>query len=403
MRVVVVGAGPAGCAAAIASARAGAEVCVLDSGERGHAQMAGEWLHPAGADALARLGIGPPSSAVRNKGLLVHVGPHAEPLELRYARGPAVSMPHANLVKHLRTAAAHHAHLAIGPEYRVLAADRNGTLTTAAGTTRTDLVVGADGRASAVRRALGDNRPPTVSLSRFAGFVVRGAVLPREGFGHVFMGGPGPALAYRLDADSIRVFLDVPLGQPSAPAVYAFLRRYVPQLPHPLRDHLSAEIEAHRVHWAANRFQRRTRYRQGRCIFVGDAVGYSHPLAAHGMSAALLDGEALGQCPSPADYARHRAATSWVSEQVSVLVHRAFCRRDSASIALRDTLFRTWRSSPAASARAMALLGMQSTTLHAFGTEFARLTAMGLRTGHPLSTLSWLDGMVRPQPALALA
>lgn len=53
MRIAVVGAGPAGCAAAIALRRAGAEVVLLSDGRDG----IGEQLHPAARPLLARLGL----------------------------------------------------------------------------------------------------------------------------------------------------------------------------------------------------------------------------------------------------------------------------------------------------------------------------------------------------------
>ncbi len=55
---VVVGAGPVGCAAALALARAGQRVALLDAGATGN-RFAGEWLHPTGAKLLAELGFDP--------------------------------------------------------------------------------------------------------------------------------------------------------------------------------------------------------------------------------------------------------------------------------------------------------------------------------------------------------
>jgi len=53
MRVAVVGSGPAGCAAAIALCRAGADVVLVGDGRDG----VGEQLHPAARPLLARLGL----------------------------------------------------------------------------------------------------------------------------------------------------------------------------------------------------------------------------------------------------------------------------------------------------------------------------------------------------------
>ena len=52
--VIVVGAGPAGCAVARAYAMAERSVVLLEAEPAGksHKRFAGEWLHPQGVDAL---------------------------------------------------------------------------------------------------------------------------------------------------------------------------------------------------------------------------------------------------------------------------------------------------------------------------------------------------------------
>ncbi|NBR69000.1 MAG: FAD-dependent oxidoreductase, partial [Verrucomicrobia bacterium] len=58
--LIVVGAGPAGCAAARAFALSGKSVALLEAEPEGqsHKRFAGEWLHPQGVDALEQIGFG---------------------------------------------------------------------------------------------------------------------------------------------------------------------------------------------------------------------------------------------------------------------------------------------------------------------------------------------------------
>jgi 2-polyprenyl-6-methoxyphenol hydroxylase-like FAD-dependent oxidoreductase len=58
-KIIVVGAGPAGCAVARAYALAGTSVVLLEAEPEGliHKRFAGEWLHPQGVEALQQLGF----------------------------------------------------------------------------------------------------------------------------------------------------------------------------------------------------------------------------------------------------------------------------------------------------------------------------------------------------------
>ena len=55
--VVVVGAGPAGIAAAAGFAERGASVLLLEAEPNAAKRLAGEWLHPLAASHLRRLGL----------------------------------------------------------------------------------------------------------------------------------------------------------------------------------------------------------------------------------------------------------------------------------------------------------------------------------------------------------
>ena len=56
--VAVVGAGPVGCVTALAFARRGARVLLLEAQPTAADRLAGEWLHPAGLAVLQDFGLG---------------------------------------------------------------------------------------------------------------------------------------------------------------------------------------------------------------------------------------------------------------------------------------------------------------------------------------------------------
>lgn len=89
--VAVIGAGPAGCAAALAHARAGHRVLLLEASRRPPTRLAGEWIHPDGVAVLRRLGVGMPASLfLPALGFVVHPEDSSPPITLaaRAASGP---------------------------------------------------------------------------------------------------------------------------------------------------------------------------------------------------------------------------------------------------------------------------------------------------------------------------
>jgi len=366
--VLVAGAGPGGCVAALAFAARGAAVQILDPLSGPRPGLSGEWLQPAGVSALRRLGVELPDGRFSfNRGFIVHPGDGGAPIELHYPSGMAVSMRHSVLTDVLRTAVEDHASITVTPGRVIGGRPAAGELHTSCGTLYTGVAVGADGRSSAVRRALRADRPASVPLSHTAGFLLPGAELPKEGYGHVFLGGAGPVLVYRVAPDALRMCVDVPLGAPNPSKVFRYLHRgYAHVLPPPLREGFLGQLHPHNVQWAANRFLRRTDYGHGRCALVGDAVGYSHPLAALGMALAILDGECLGHSTSLAVYARERTTQSWAAERLGAAIHRVVTEDDAASRTLRQALFRLWRCDPDERDRTMALLSMTDARRRSF-------------------------------------
>ena len=371
--VAVVGAGPIGAAAALAFARRGASVVVFEANPTASRRLAGEWLHPPGVEVLSRLGIDVAAEAVGatvGRGFVVFPDDKSAPIVLPYPDGmQGVSLEHESLVTLLRDRAASHPGIDLRMSTRVRAID-DGTVTVSnaggdGGTSTVDVdrIVGADGRSSVVRRALAINDDAT-AMAYTAGVELRDVQLPFEGYGHVIVGGPGPVLMYRIDAQRVRACFDVPL------VVVGRLRRGDPEalwepyknvLPAQVVDAFRKALDEKRVQWAAAGFRPRAHYGRGRVALAGDAVGYFHPMTAAGMSLGLADAECVADSPDVASYRRLRDAKSWVPELLACALYLALTRRDPSGVAVRQAVYRLWRASEDERGRTMRILACSDT------------------------------------------
>src|SRR6476659_7795808 len=215
--VVVVGAGPVGSVAAVAAARTGARVLLLEANPEAARRFAGEWLHPTGVAVLDRLRIGrlEGADARTGYGFVVFPDDGSEPVELAYPSGQvALACEHSSIVEALRECAASLDEVDYVPHARVTSIEgHHVTFRTREGerSVHAGRVIGADGRSSVARKALGLS-PHGAPVSYMASVELRGVELPVEGYGHVVLGGPGPVLMYRIGPDLIRGCFDVPLS-----------------------------------------------------------------------------------------------------------------------------------------------------------------------------------------------
>ena len=211
--VAVVGAGPVGSVCALAHARKGARVVLLEANPNSSRRLAGEWLHPPAVRILREIGIDLLPRGTPGKGFVVFPEDGSDPIPLPYPdeyRG--LICDHATLVSSLREATENEADIDFIAPARVKAVDDGQLNFSVNGDDRTitaERIVGADGRASIVRRSLGFSMNP-VLYSRMLGVTIREAELPFEGYGHVVLGGPGPILIYALADNCVRVIVDIP-------------------------------------------------------------------------------------------------------------------------------------------------------------------------------------------------
>jgi squalene monooxygenase len=402
--VAIVGAGPAGCATALAFAGTGAETVVFESAVPATRRLAGEWLHPAGVQALERLGVD--LSAVRHcraGGFIVHPEDGSAPIALPYPQGGyGLSCRHQSLVQVLRAALAQRPGVALVARARILGvvgsqltyASEHGP---AVACSPAGWLVGAEGKASPVRRSLGIPARLTC-LSHMAGLLLEGVELPEEDYGHILMGGPGPVLMYRISPTAIRACIDVPRhGFSPGRAREHLWQAYAPWFPASLRTAFAAALERGEVSWAATQFRPRDNYGRDRVALVGDAVGCFHPLTAVGMTLAMTDGESLSHAHDLRAYTRERTKATQVAEMLSMALYRTFTHRDPATTALRHAVYDMWRRSARERERTMSLLAADETGICQFGAAF--LHAVGLAAVRPVPKAHEHDKHARGEPA----
>jgi len=373
--VAIIGAGPAGATAAIAFAKEGARVTLVEGYPAAAARFAGEWIHPPGVRTLRALGVDIAElAASRGHGFAIFGDDAGDPVCLPYDDGEGIARVHERLVAHLREHAKSLANVSYLPNHVFAGlADNQVELEDRARSRRVSVraerIIGADGRASKVRLAL-TGAAESQHLSFIAGLELLDAPLPFEGLGHVFLGGPGPALVYRIDERRIRACLDFPgtsSGAERKPAaVYAAFRQV---LPPQLQPALRAACEQP-LSWAATGMRPRTFYGQRNVWLVGDAVGYVHPLSGVGMTLGIMDAASAARAADLEAYRADRDAH--VAERLASVLYLAFSRKDASATRVRHGLLRMLRVSPRERSRTMRLLTSDDRAGTSFAEAFLR-------------------------------
>ncbi|HEY4122512.1 MAG TPA: FAD-dependent monooxygenase, partial [Byssovorax sp.] len=375
--VAIAGAGPAGCAAALAFAQRGARVLLLEANPKASARLAGEWIHPPAVDILRGLGVDlrPSAPFSGGRGFVVLPDDGSRPIVLPYTSGSfGQSFEHAAFVETLRAHCDGNGAIDYIPYARAVEiGDHRVVYQVEAGRTHevsVDLVVGAAGRTSIAHAALGVDRTAR-TYSRMAGLVLHDATLPFEGYGHVCLGALGPVLAYRIDATRVRLLMDVPLAlRARRDMELVLLEAYAPAIPESLRPALRRALAAGEVQWATNKIRPRIEFGREGLALVGDAVGHHHPLTAVGMTMSFQDAVALADAKSFASYKRERIWKSRVPELLAVALYEVFADTSDETTEIRRAIYDLWRADADERARTMRYLGCQETNPLAFGSSF---------------------------------
>lgn len=413
--VAIVGAGPAGCASALAFAREGKRVLVLEADPRASDRLAGEWLHPPALAILDRLGVDltPARPYATGKGFVVFPDDGSAPIALPYAAGSfGLAIEHALLVETLRAHCEREPSIELLPWARATRVDgqsltferpsaleragasgsgsgRNGAgargLTTHTVTAK--LIVGASGRTATFRAPeLGGHALPDApaASSRIAGLSLEGVALPFEGYLHVFLGGPGPVMAYRIDPRRVRVLCDVPLSLPipregDLPLFESYVSVLAPELRHAFREALRARDGRSAPEWASIDLRPRVDHGREGLALVGDAVGAHHPLTASDLTLALEDAATLARARSFAEYRRTRLREARVPEMLAVGLYEVFADESEETVATRRAIYELWREKPGERLRSMGFLSGEDRNHLRFARSFLSTLLRGSR------------------------
>ncbi len=336
--VVVVGAGPAGTAAALAARRAGAEVLLLDSADFPRDKACGDGIAAHALDVLAELGVTdavagyPPVPALRL------IAPGGDAVARALPR-PAYTVPRQVFDARLVTAA-----VGAGATLRRRAVRRiesRPDRVVLDGEISARVVVGADGAGSVVRRALGQRNNP----DRHLALAIRGyAPAPA---------GPPTQLIVTSAARWPAYAWSFPIGDGRANVGYGEVLRGDPLTRAHLVDRLAAllpgtepagvtGLRAHHLPLSTSR----PVPGRGRVLLAGDALSLINPFTGEGIFYALCSGALAGTAAATAPdqaarcyasalrrrlglHLRHSSVAAWLARQARIVdaaVHAA--RRD---------------------------------------------------------------------------
>ena len=388
--VAIVGAGPVGSLCAIAHARKGYRVALFEANPAASKRLAGEWLHPPAARILRDLGLSVNGDvrSTSGKGFAVFPEDREQPIVIPYPNGThGLVCDHATLVSRLREAVENEPGIDFRLHTRVsevedgrLSYVQNG----ASEFVEAERIVGADGRSSVVRRSLG-LATRSKMCSRMVGLTLKGVSLPMEGYGHIVCGAPGPVLIYRLSEDRVRAVVDIPLEYSSHEWKGVLADSFARWMPEGLQ---SAFIEAsaeERLDASANAVSPRVTYGTSRRVLIGDAAGHYHPLTATGLTLGFGDAMALAEGEEFRDFSNERFEATRVPEVLAMGLYEVFADQRAEATALREAMYRRWRSSAAACDKTMGLLACEDRSVSSLSREFTTTIVWALRATVPRS------------------
>ncbi|WP_433552724.1 NAD(P)/FAD-dependent oxidoreductase [Micromonospora zamorensis] len=299
--VVVVGAGPAGAAAALTARRAGASVLLLDRADFPRDKACGDGIAAHSVDVLAELGVTEAVEGYAPLPALRMIAPGGGAVARALPR-PAYTVPRKVFDARLVAAA-----VAAGAQLRrhtVRRVEARADRVVLDGELSGRVVVGADGAGSVVRRALGHPQNP----DRHLALAIRGyaPALP----------GPSEQLIVTSRARWPAYAWSFPIGDGRANVGYGEVLRGEPLSRAYLLDRLAAllpgtdlatvtALRAHHLPLSTHR----PSPGQGRTLLAGDAMSLINPFTGEGIFYALLSGALAGTAAAQApEAAAHRYA-----------------------------------------------------------------------------------------------
>ena len=391
---IVVGAGVTGTVASLACANRGDRVLLLDRGAPPqHARPLGEWIHPSALASLDALGVDltPPLAYPSGQGYVVFPEDGSDPITLPYSDGRVGMCLDRELLREtLRAHVAKHDTVTVRDRAFVRKIEAQtvtfeerppGAPTSHLRSVRARRILCATGnqaRLTAREQAILLSDTSQAPTQRTAIVTLSDVTLPYEGFAHLFVGGPGPALCYRIGKSRVRLCLDVPLSLPVPRRGGEILATaYGPALPTDLANALhEATAESRPISWHHDRLRPRGELVLPGVALAGGAAGSAPEMTGAGLSLSI--GDAIGFARlSRQQYVRDRRRAGRTTETVAIGLAELF--RDDAPEAttIRNAVYATWRGSPAERRRAMAYAAGEVTSTVRFARSCLRVLLSG--------------------------
>jgi 2-polyprenyl-6-methoxyphenol hydroxylase-like FAD-dependent oxidoreductase len=346
MKAVVVGGGIAGLACAVSLHKQDWDVEVLERAAEFGEIGAGLSLWSNALRALDELGLGDRvreqsamegSAGIRDKRGRWLSRTDVSELERRY--GPVAMIHRATLLDTLLGALpASSLHAGVTVE----SVDEQGLVRHSGGESRADLVVGADGLNSVVRKSLWPNAKPP----RYAGYTAWRMVTRQPvdvGFGAEAWG-RGERFGYVVMSDG-RTYCFAVANAPEGAGGGGIdeLRRRFGDWHEPVPSLLAAVEDEDLLHHDLYDLPSLSSYVSGQVALAGDAAHAMTPNLGQGACQALEDAVVLGRCAAADDLASYdaqrRPRATMISKR-SAMIGRMAQWESPVAVALRDTLLR---------------------------------------------------------------
>jgi geranylgeranyl reductase family protein len=291
--VVVVGAGPAGSAAALAARRAGATVLLLDKADFPRDKACGDGIAPHALDVARDLGVPDLAAGYAPVPALRLVGPGGGAVARRHAR-PAYTIPRVVFDRRLVEAAVRAG--AVLRRHVVHRVEDRGDHAVLDGEIRAGAVVGADGAYSLVRKTLGHepNGPGHLALA-IRGYADAPGLAPEQRIVTTESGWPAYAWAFPIGDGRANIGYGEVLRGPALTRA-----RLLDRLAELLPDIDTAGATGLRAHHLPLS-TRRPPPGRGRLLLAGDALSLINPFTGEGIFYAVLSGSLAGAAAAHAD------------------------------------------------------------------------------------------------------
>ncbi len=408
--IIIVGGGLTGSSLAAALADGKRRILVLEARAGKNPRFNGELIHPSGVDRLAELGFLDELHAaggVDVVGFAAVASSKSDVTALPYSDIPGsrehgFAIDHHDLVDVLRRVTSKKPGVTyrFGERVTALVYDEERVIgvQTPSGPVHAPLVLAADGRHSKVR-ALVEMPERARLISYTAAARLPDCELPAPGHGHIFLGAPGPILAYPISATDARTCIDLPtdMDRGKEAVLRNLEERYLPVLPAVVRPSFDRAMASAKKNGDLEIAANYAIYTD-ECVvpgvaLVGDACGCSHPLTATGMTIALNDVRQLeialqGVTLSDANeldaalqrYQKARYRFVRAREILADAMYEVFLGAEDGTRAIREGIFRYWEGSVLHRARSMALLSGHDSKLESFVREYVKVVAMSTST-----------------------